>query len=441
MKRFVIFLVYGTFARFLGADWTQPESELRRVIASQAPAPVEFRVFKWSSLNSFSARTRAADRLRHEVRDVLVNGDDIECVLIGHSHGGTISALAADCDDLRSRVRVCCLATPFFSAYQRNLSQKSYLGMGILIWLISAAISLYFAFKWGPLHRLALRSWEQHAELPAGVVPPPNVPDFVVLLLGVAIGGGTALAVYIAAMGLKRYAHSVASSLEVHGTVKLLLIRVEGDEATMWIGLHQFFNWVIGVISSVYDRAAERAREWCSDETKAAWMFPVGRIPFFVLGFGNGAFVAAIGSLWMCVVLVAPIMFLLLEHPNPLIRVMLIVWLTLISSGIARWLLKFAADTLFLFSLPLSVIMVPIWVASIISGPVSFGFGAGALSLFFELSVEPCPLGEWTVHLFRTRPQGLHHSQSWEHPEALALMAGWIACCGASSYAAAATDA
>jgi hypothetical protein len=118
-------LVHGTWAR--NAPWTRDGSCFREQLAKQIGAPVEFRRFCWSGVNSHTHRMEAARRLQEYLtRSVTIDHPNATHFVVAHSHGGNIACYALRDDTLRQAVRgVICLGTPFLhvqgSPLPRNL--------------------------------------------------------------------------------------------------------------------------------------------------------------------------------------------------------------------------------------------------------------------------------------------------------------------------------
>ena len=85
----VIWIVHGTFAR--NADWHKLNSGFINALKKVA-GHCEIRLFKWSGINSFSARKKAGLALLKEIKEVGAKGCQMR--IIGHSHGGTIGSWA-----------------------------------------------------------------------------------------------------------------------------------------------------------------------------------------------------------------------------------------------------------------------------------------------------------------------------------------------------------
>lgn len=118
-----ITLVHGTWAR--RAKWIQPDSALARYLSDNVAGPVHVTTppFTWSGSNRLSARLKAAENLRRHLLDQVRDHPNDAHYVIGHSHGGSVAAYAIqDCEDLRVRVRLICLSTPFLQLELNALS-------------------------------------------------------------------------------------------------------------------------------------------------------------------------------------------------------------------------------------------------------------------------------------------------------------------------------
>ena len=97
-----------------------PGSELRESISSACGERLHFKAFKWSGANSHRARESAAQALAWEIEALHAQGNVDDCILIGHSHGGNIAAIAAARVQPRIVLGTACMATPFFSIRERS---------------------------------------------------------------------------------------------------------------------------------------------------------------------------------------------------------------------------------------------------------------------------------------------------------------------------------
>jgi hypothetical protein len=111
-------LVHGTWARF-SAKWTDENSTFSRRLREALPGyDVRITSLKWSSSNSNWLRRKGADKLVEFVTRCAEIHYGYAIFLIGHSHGGTISAMASVriTEHLRG---LCCLSTPFIHSGTR----------------------------------------------------------------------------------------------------------------------------------------------------------------------------------------------------------------------------------------------------------------------------------------------------------------------------------
>ena len=128
-----ITLVHGTWAR--RAKWIQPDSALARYLSDNVAGPVHVTTppFTWSGSNRLSARLKAAENLRRHLLDQVRDHPNDAHYVIGHSHGGSVAAYAIqDCEDLRVRVRLICLSTPFLQLELNALSGSTALSFFFL---------------------------------------------------------------------------------------------------------------------------------------------------------------------------------------------------------------------------------------------------------------------------------------------------------------------
>jgi hypothetical protein len=112
----LIRLVHGTFdARKPGVPhWADPDGLLAEGIKSRLPEDLKDRVcfepLDWTGGNSFAARSAASGDLAGKLAAA-----DQPCLLVGHSHGGTViaDALTKLPADAVKPLGVCTMATPF----------------------------------------------------------------------------------------------------------------------------------------------------------------------------------------------------------------------------------------------------------------------------------------------------------------------------------------
>jgi pimeloyl-ACP methyl ester carboxylesterase len=143
-------LIHGTWAR--QARWTQEGSPLRTALQNDVPAFVRFKLLPWTGRNRAGDREIAAEKLIDSVEKT--SGGRAVRIVVAHSHGGNIGALAArDRPDLFDAVIT--LNTPFIAPVPRDWSVLVVhllvlmLGVGVLVnwtlhlnYLVEAAIAI-----------------------------------------------------------------------------------------------------------------------------------------------------------------------------------------------------------------------------------------------------------------------------------------------------------
>jgi hypothetical protein len=231
-------LVHGTFAT--RAAWTRFRSPLAKVLRESFNEPVIIRRLAWSGRNTFSARAKAAERLRQHIRRTGRQHPTALHYLIGHSHAGNVILMALAASDVLEMVSgVTCLSTPFLHVRKRRWSalSKSVLPLGAAVGVFLAYYGLFksivrpldlvspFA---GPLERV-LRFVTAHDDyLGSGLM----------LLLAAAL-------VPVISRGRKAFREFSESECKLQRDV-FLIIRTPADEASGALGLLHFVSWVIG---------------------------------------------------------------------------------------------------------------------------------------------------------------------------------------------------
>ena len=112
----IVHLVKGTYTilPFLRPQWTRPGSALRRKIIEALGSNIRFEQLEWSTFNSYRARTQGAMSLRRSVVAAAQRWPSARQIIIGHSHGGTLSLQALQAPEVSAHVdSAVCLASPF----------------------------------------------------------------------------------------------------------------------------------------------------------------------------------------------------------------------------------------------------------------------------------------------------------------------------------------
>ena len=89
-------------------------------VAADLGRDLEWVSYKWSGKNSFAARAEAANKLVDDLSLSFEREPNAEHVIIAHSHGGSVSLIAARELDVRGPhllSKLICLASPFASVH------------------------------------------------------------------------------------------------------------------------------------------------------------------------------------------------------------------------------------------------------------------------------------------------------------------------------------
>lgn len=131
-------------------SWYEQGSDFCAEVRQVAQRDIEFVSFKWSGKNSFTARNKAAQKLREHLKLQFAIPNSSH-VIFAHSHGGTIAfqALANCPEDWGGKLAgLYTMATPFV-AFRKEASglrwRSLVLSMGPIV--IASALLAYFAAK------------------------------------------------------------------------------------------------------------------------------------------------------------------------------------------------------------------------------------------------------------------------------------------------------
>lgn len=407
---YVITLVHGTWAR--DAPWTQESSLLCQTLCKLLPEPVKLERFLWSGQNSHRARREAGYRLEHHLRRLVAKYPSAEHYVVCHSHGGNVALYALRDEGLQKRLAgVVCLSTPFLNFSERPMGRAVHIYLMHAFFLLILPLAIYL-YANGPTDTS-----------PWGVPPLPPSPTiwqwwnhwanvgfqiwFSVIVLGSLIFG-----VIDASGSVSRWnplfaiqrAKEMLKDLTLPAVTKtsLLIIRVEGDEASSVLIAAQFTGWIFSEFWKLIDRTMRR-------------LIP-GRVKTTAI---LALFFAFIG-----VILVSMILSLLptpihdIVQPKLRLAYDVVVGVTMLLV----LLLSVVSGLLLLLAAILSVVLIP------------FGGLHPVDGLFVETTVEASPSGGWQVHQLRKRGQdaetedrfSLTHSEAYDNTEALELMGRWM---------------
>jgi hypothetical protein len=109
---------FGLFGRFFinTKAWFEDGSLFRNNVARFADCSIEFREFRWSGKNSFSARWRASSQFSEYLERTCLENPTARHVIVAHSHGGTVAARTIGLKKHQSDPpikAIICLSTPF----------------------------------------------------------------------------------------------------------------------------------------------------------------------------------------------------------------------------------------------------------------------------------------------------------------------------------------
>ena len=119
--KYVIYTVHGTRMPFSKKpEWIKGNKSFCKSLNKGLGWRAMIVPFEWSGKNSVSARWKAAQELRQRVKEYITKFPDAHHMVIAHSHGGNVTFMAIDSEELAKQVLgVATLATPFLSAQVR----------------------------------------------------------------------------------------------------------------------------------------------------------------------------------------------------------------------------------------------------------------------------------------------------------------------------------
>ncbi len=221
--------------------------------------------------------------------------------------------------------------------------------------------------------------------------------------------------VVLVVFALKRWSESASKKASLfHASAppgsRLMVIRTNGDEATSVIAAFQFAAWLLAACVRIYlsllgaIHEASEAFVNRHDNTRNWKVFT-----FIFLAF---ALAISASFLWV-------------DHPlgNLLSKLVALVLYLPILYGLLL-LLAYFADLLLLATLSC---LLPLVMGIIVLPVLPMGFDLAVISLFFQVSVEAVPIGDWVVHQFATPPEEfLSHSAAHDDPNVIVAILRWI---------------
>ncbi len=386
----VVTLVHGTFARH--APWTMPGSELAMALGEGLPGPVNVFRFVWSGRNSFAARARGRRELRRHLKACIAKYPDAKHIVVGHSHGGSITLDAITRDYSRKLAAVVCLATPVLSVRLRRLPTTMLWVLGCVPLFLSIGIlaGLNDAYGW----------------LSDSVAPVLFIPALIVTVI------------------INAWALQMAGRLTVtrdRGALdpgRVLFVRSIADEASGLITLSHFLSWINTAIFQFPIILVSRFYDW-SQRMKALLL---SKKPLFFVG----TTVLLVGGLTMLLTSPVDVEAVALGAREVLgglaLLIAALLLLTVAGGGV------FALYALIM----LAVVALPMVLVNGILG-LAAGPELVLVGSLVETSAEACPLGNWRVLMFDGDMEDcidadapLRHSSLYDSPTALNAIVAWI---------------
>jgi pimeloyl-ACP methyl ester carboxylesterase len=366
-----VLLIHGTFAR--GASWTMPEHAFTRSVAKGLPSASIARL-DWSGDNHHGVRLEASNAIVE-----WLNGLPIDCpvYLVGHSHGGTVAAMAAT-KSQRGGIQVITMSTPFIHAAPRNASlvnpsdrgsgeseRGSYVGATLV--LAAGAFALFAkAFGLEGLDVIWAISWSLLIVAVLLKLSSYKVEDDIEALRSTGV-----------ALAAQTHVDVPRDSLHI--------FRTPGDEASGMLAVSQMSAWLVQSIFRIFGRALYRLRE-------------VERLVGHCVAEDVPLSDLTKKYMWLYVVL----------QLVPLVGLAVILWL------VAR---------LHILSVVVEGCFIAILLPFTFLAYLPFGLDLARVAALLSVSAEPTPLGTWITHVRAADPRVLvAHSALYDTPVCAAYL-------------------
>jgi pimeloyl-ACP methyl ester carboxylesterase len=382
----LITLVHGTIF-FRRSNWTQDNSEFRAALARGLQARVQFKDFRWSGRNSFYARRKAAVQLKQDLRRNLKSYPEARHFVIGHSHGGSVSALALADEKLANRTQgLICLATPFLHINQGDalLVFGRYVS-ALFVTILLVSFPLFWLFG---VSRLSLSE--------------RSLEGFAIGFLSGLLCLGTVFVFRRSALRAHRSVRAAAAAPALQLN-RLLILRHTGDEASAILASGYIWTWATTNL--------------------------VKRLYFVASVVKQPPWVRLVRPLWGTILFLLPTMWTLDAFHRP-VSLQLSIGLGLTILGTAFMWYGFALFGFVLLAVSIIFVVLGPWflavtlpAAALIGPELIFTIG------HVNVSVETTPPGHWNVKILNFKKSGenaLKHSLLYADPEALAEIAAWI---------------
>ena len=141
---YLFILVHGTFAT--KAPWTDPDSTFCSKLKAGMGGNVSFETFNWSGGNSHASRIAAAKELVLLLERQYAN-DNVQKVIIAHSHGGNIAMYALrELGEKAAEFNLVTMATPFLNAEGNEYTAVLQINLFMIPFLLSTFLIAAVAF-------------------------------------------------------------------------------------------------------------------------------------------------------------------------------------------------------------------------------------------------------------------------------------------------------
>jgi MFS family permease len=369
----IVFLVHGTsffpWSRGKGALWMSPGSAMWDAL-QKLPGPPIVRSFLWSGRNSMKARSDAAHDLASQLRAAAQGANNV--TIIGHSHGGNVALQAVGEAHLEYAVKIICLSTPFILPRARVAFVRHYRLLNYYV--VTSLMSLPLA----GLFAVAGLRWRYF--------------PFVLLLLSLLLG-------WLPLMGKPVQPAWHRRSFE---KFQLHIFRAAGDEASMGLS-------VVGIASLITTQLYSLVQLFWFNMTA-----PGGRIHVreqrSTAGIDFAESRSAPSRDFVVLFVVILLMAALTGSVKPSLTVQFLLracLVTLLCGALATFamsmlqlvVLTSLSIVLALFGVTAilsTILLMPILGILFVAGRL-FGSGDFLSNVYFDLSVEAAPPGEWKV--------------------------------------------
>jgi hypothetical protein len=418
----VVTLVHGTWAQH--AAWTEMTSPLVEALRTKLGDGVQVEPFQWSGRNSHYARSRAAKALRQHIQNCSERYFGADQFVIAHSHGGNVALYALRDQAVRGDVRgTVGLSTPFIYCRRRDLGLGGLFSVGVFL------LALYVMAAQGLTLRL-LPDWTSTPR------------KFVVMLSLAFLGLVFYLVLWVVSPALlKKGPSGVLSDLFESFKLpelepdELFVVRAPGDEASSGLGATRVFSLLLGYVSRPVERLCE-AGEWLVQFDKRSTWEQRFRISTWFLFFAGLVFMAKYWAGEMVEYWAVDDLLGLSSNPDTdysdtdyLVQVLLFL-AGYVLVPYSRYHIYGSLLSLvgyLLVTVAGGMLLLVIVLLSLVTAP--FGFDAGFLAAFFELSAETTPPGSFQVfELHDFILPGLRHSLTYSDDATLDAIVKWIAC-------------